>query len=514
MIFCRPLKFSAVHCNTMLYCFTGANRTRHSALVIGYGKVEHGKEYWLVKNSWSDSWGERGYIKVAMDNNMCGITESPVVALVNHITFQFPVKEKINSVDIEEPATLGRKVKAAQRESKAEKEESQPDEKESKLDEEESKPENTESKPDTVEKITSKGEESETKHRKAAKMLQDIDKELKKELNKGLIKDIINEKDKGKDSKDKGKKLKNKTKNKPKVKDKKKDSKISEALETKEDIPGKDASNVSAGNNSDQEKNSAFSLPQKTDEKETPKIEPHYEKHDIGALGDAVATAASEIKEEIGVKSGGLKNEGEKGDKMSFQQGESSKGKADDFKIPVFKGNVDQSKLPNAFSENSKTEVNEVEKHLPNFNIGDQKDAGEGQSVRSMEGGGVEGGKGGSGVNLSEAPEHGKVLYHSSEKGVEVTVQDPKGESEVEVSVSKEIETNTENKKKLKNKKIKQKTKKQGKNKKKGHVDRKSKTARNGKLPISKRKLHKVLKETLKSLYSKIDTALLKVKNV
>ena len=506
----------------MLYSFTGANRTRHSALVIGYGKVEHGKEYWLVKNSWSDSWGERGYIKVAMDNNMCGITESPVVALVNHITFQFPVKEKINSVDIEEPATLGRKVKAAQRESKPEEAESRPSEKESKLDEEESKPENTESKPenteskpDKVEKITSKGEESETKHRKAAKILKDIDKELKKELNKGLIKDIINEKDKENGGKDKGKKLKNKTKNKSKVKDKKKDSKISEALESKEDIPGKDASKVSAGKSSDQEKNSVFSLPQKTDEKETPKIEPHDEKHDIGALGDAVATAAPEIKEEIGVKSGGSKNEGEKGDKMSFQQGESSKGKTDDFKIPVFKGNVDQSKLPNAFSENSKPEVNEVGKHLPTFNFGDQKDGGEGQSVRSMEGGEVEGGGGvGGGVNLAETPEHGKVLYHSSEKGVEVTVQDPKGESEVEVSVSKEIETKTENKKKLKNKKIKQKTKKPGKNKKKGHVDGKPKTAQNGKLPISKRKLHKVLKETLKNLYSKIDNALLKVKNV
>ena len=29
--------------------------------------------YWLVRNSWGTSWGEKGYIYLAMGDNTCGI---------------------------------------------------------------------------------------------------------------------------------------------------------------------------------------------------------------------------------------------------------------------------------------------------------------------------------------------------------------------------------------------------------------------------------------------------------
>lgn len=90
---------------------TDNSSTRHTVLVVGYGN-ENGVPYWLVKNSWSSSWGIDGYIKLAWRNNICGVTKNPVVALFKHTTFQFPVKEKIDRINPLEPSTMGRKVHA------------------------------------------------------------------------------------------------------------------------------------------------------------------------------------------------------------------------------------------------------------------------------------------------------------------------------------------------------------------------------------------------------------------
>ena len=58
-----------------LFCSNPRKEVNHGITVVGYGTVNsndkvhfgHCEEYWIIKNSWGSSWGEKGYFRLCMD---------------------------------------------------------------------------------------------------------------------------------------------------------------------------------------------------------------------------------------------------------------------------------------------------------------------------------------------------------------------------------------------------------------------------------------------------------------
>ena len=44
----------------------------HAVTLVGYG-AENNVDYWIVKNSWGTSWGEKGYFRIRRGNGTCGV---------------------------------------------------------------------------------------------------------------------------------------------------------------------------------------------------------------------------------------------------------------------------------------------------------------------------------------------------------------------------------------------------------------------------------------------------------
>jgi C1A family cysteine protease len=55
----------------------------HCVHLVGWNTNKAGLKYWIVKNSWAASWGEKGYINIKMGSNLCGIADEATFVKTN-----------------------------------------------------------------------------------------------------------------------------------------------------------------------------------------------------------------------------------------------------------------------------------------------------------------------------------------------------------------------------------------------------------------------------------------------
>ncbi|CAH0717618.1 unnamed protein product, partial [Brenthis ino] len=62
-------------------CKNEVDQLDHAVLAVGYG-VLNGAKYWLIKNSWSNLWGNDGYVLMAARDDNCGVQAAPTYVLM------------------------------------------------------------------------------------------------------------------------------------------------------------------------------------------------------------------------------------------------------------------------------------------------------------------------------------------------------------------------------------------------------------------------------------------------
>ena len=69
--------------------FGGSVRPDHQVVFIGYGKSDSGTKYWIIRNSWDDSWGNNGYGAIKMNDDPTKIFSE--LGAITKVSFNSPL---------------------------------------------------------------------------------------------------------------------------------------------------------------------------------------------------------------------------------------------------------------------------------------------------------------------------------------------------------------------------------------------------------------------------------------
>uniref|UniRef100_A0A7S2WHS9 Uncharacterized protein n=2 Tax=Mucochytrium quahogii TaxID=96639 RepID=A0A7S2WHS9_9STRA len=62
-------------------CVGTVDKLDHAVLAVGYN-LDHNPPYMVLKNSWSTNWGEGGFARVALNENVCGFATTPTYVIL------------------------------------------------------------------------------------------------------------------------------------------------------------------------------------------------------------------------------------------------------------------------------------------------------------------------------------------------------------------------------------------------------------------------------------------------